>query len=96
MWPAVVILAQLNQAQLSTVKAAYHRLDSQAIESHQAKQKPPKDVERVDVSERIRSASFGHTTTLLVPPGGHEFWVEYGKSTNRPGGLYGPFPVAVK
>lgn len=93
MWPIIVIIAQLTAAQVSTVKAAYHKLGSQAVESHKATAQPPKDAQRIDVSPRMRSASFGHRTWLVVPPDGKQFWVEYGPSTNRPGALYGPFPV---
>jgi hypothetical protein len=93
MWPLIVIVAQLTTAQVDAVKAAYHKLAATDIEAHEAKGAPPKDAHRVDVSERMRSASFGHKTWLLVTPDGKQFWVEYGKSTNRPGGLYGPFPV---
>lgn len=50
-------------------------------------------VTRVDVSARMRSASFGHTTTLLVPSGARSFYVELGRSTNAPSSLYGPFPI---
>ena len=59
---------------------------------------------RIDVSDRIRSISFGHSTTLLVPAGvtGHPrnpsrarfFYVEYGVSTNAPGAIFGPFVIA--
>jgi hypothetical protein len=58
---------------------------------------------RIDVSDRIRSVSFGHTTTLLVPAGitgrpanpnrARFFYVEYGASTNAPGGIFGPFLI---
>ena len=58
---------------------------------------------RIDVSERIRSISFGHTTTLLIPAGitGHPtspnhaqvFYVEYGASTNAPAAIFGPFQI---
>jgi hypothetical protein len=58
---------------------------------------------RIDASDRIRSISFGHTTTLLIPAGivGHpaspnrasEFYVEYGASTNAPGAIFGPFQI---
>lgn len=58
---------------------------------------------RIDVSDQIRSKSFGHSTTLLVPAGftGHpqdpnrarSFYVEYGPSTNAPGGRFGPFRI---
>ncbi len=94
MWPIVVIVAQLATAQVDAVKAAYRKLSSTEIETHAATTPPPKDAQRIDVSERIRSASFGHRTWLLVAPDGARFWVEYGPSTNRPGGTYGPFTVA--
>ncbi len=94
MWPVIVIIAQLTAAQQSAVKAEYHKLPSAEIEKHVATtDKPPKDAHKIDVSARIRSASFGHRTWLLVAPDGKRFWVEYGPSTNRPGGLYGPFTV---
>ncbi len=94
MWPIVVIVAQLTAAQLDAAQAAYHRLSGIEIEKHKASEPPPKDAQRSDVSERIRSASFGHRTWLLVAPDGARFWVQYGPSTNRPGGTYGPFAVA--
>ena len=51
-------------------------------------------VMRVDASQRIRSASFGHQTTLLIDTAQpKQYWVEYGKSTNAPAALYGPFTV---
>ena len=62
----------------------------------------PEGVEfaRIDVTPRMRSASFGHTTTLIVPvPSADagaaptQFWVQYGKSTNAPARLFGPFPL---
>lgn len=58
---------------------------------------------KIDASDRIRSASFGHTTTLLVPAGAagkpadpnqaREYYVEYGRSTNAPAVWFGPFPI---
>jgi hypothetical protein len=91
MWPVIVIIAQLTAAQISAAKATYHKLPD--VTQHEASVKPPKDAQRIDVSARIRSASFGHRTWLLVAPDGKQLWVEYGPSTNTKGGLYGPFPV---
>jgi hypothetical protein len=92
MFAIFVIFAQLTSAQIDAVKASYQALGNE-VEAHQAKDQPPKDAEKIDVSPRIRSASFGHKTWLVVTPDAKSFWVEYGKSTNKPGGLYGPFPV---
>ena len=94
MWPVIVLVAQLSAAQLDQAKAAYHRLSSTEITTHKAAGAPPRDAQRIDVSERIRSASFGHQTWIVVAADGKTFWVEYGRSTNAPGGLYGPFAVA--
>ena len=91
MFPIVVILAQLASAP-APVQKAYQKLSSAELESHKTKL-PPKDAKKIDVSSKIRSASFGHKTWLIVSPDGKEFWVEYGASTNKPGGLYGPFAV---
>jgi hypothetical protein len=93
MWPIIVIVAQLTAAQVDAAKAAYQKLAPADIEAHKAAGVPPKDAQRIDVSPRMKSASFGHKTFLLVAPDGRELWVEYGPSTNKPGGLYGPFPV---
>jgi hypothetical protein len=74
--------------------AAYRGLTGAEIEAHPIKALPSGlETVRVDVSARFRSASFGHSTTLLVPPTGREFYVEYGRSTNKPGGLFGPFTL---
>ncbi len=95
MWfPILVLLAQLGAAPVP-VQKAYQKLTSAEIAAKKVKKdKPPKDAQRIDVSARIRSASFGHKTWLLVAPDGTQFWVEYGRSTNRPGGTFGPFSVA--
>jgi hypothetical protein len=95
MWPIILITlwAQLTAAQLDTAKAAYHKLKPAEIEAKKTTVQPPKDVQRVDVSERIRSASFGHKTFLLIAADGSKFWVEYGASTNAPAALYGPFSI---
>jgi hypothetical protein len=94
--------ASLDAAQIEAVRAAYKALASADIEARPAAALPADfDYERIDVSSRMRSASFGHTTTLLVAvpraagdkPSPSEFWVEYGKSTNFPARLFGPFPV---
>jgi hypothetical protein len=92
MFPIFVLFMQLTTAQIDAVKASYKALGDQ-VEAHKATEQPPKDAEKIDISPRIRSASFGHKTWLVVTPDAKSFWVEYGRSTNKPGGLYGPFPV---
>ena len=92
MFPIVVLIAQLSAAP-APVQKAYQKLTSQELDAKKTTEKPPADARRIDVSARIRSASFGHRTWLYVAADGKQFWVEYGPSTNRPGGLYGPFPV---
>ena len=87
----IVMIASLSEAQIAAVKASYQKLTD--TDQHVATKKPPRNAEKIDVSPRIRSASFGHKTWLHIAPDGSEFWVEFGKSTNKPGGLYGPFPV---
>jgi hypothetical protein len=99
---ALLLCAGLDQRQIDCVRAAYAKLDSAAIEAKPAASPPhAAEVARIDVSEGMRSASFGHTTTLLVPVPANdeapkEFWVQYGRSTNAPARLFGPFPVADK
>jgi len=89
----------LSEAQIAAVKEHYLALGSQAVEARPAQPIPAEvKVARVDASDRIRSASFGHKTTLVIalPASGQEpkqYWVEYGKSTNRPAALYGPFAI---
>ena len=92
MFPIVVLIAQLSAAP-APVQRAYQKLTSQEIEAKKTTAEPPKDARRIDVSARIRSVSFGHKTWLVVAADGKQFWVEYGPSTNRPGGLVGPFSV---
>ncbi len=87
----IVIIASLSQAQIDAAKASYEKLTD--VDQHVASKKPPKNAEKLNVTPRIRSASFGHSTMLHIAPDGSEFWVEFGKSTNKPGGLYGPCPV---
>lgn len=93
MWfPIIVLVAQLSAAP-AAVQRAYQKLTATELEAKKTTARLPKDAHKIDVSERIRSASFGHRTWLIIAPDGKEFWVEYGRSTNRPGGTYGPFPV---
>ncbi len=84
----------LSQAQRDAVVGAYRALAPADVQARPIAAAPAGTLERIDVSDKIRSASFGHTTTLLVPPDGKRFWVEYGKSTNHPASWYGPFTVA--
>jgi hypothetical protein len=77
--------------------AAYHKLGKATVEKKPIATVPDANkLERIDVSERFRSASFGHKTTLLVAPDGKTFYVEYDKSTNAPAKTFGPFDVATK
>jgi hypothetical protein len=90
-----LLSAALTPAQVSAVKEHYSALGSTAIEAKPAPSLPAKaKVVRVDASPRMRSASFGHKTTLLVDSNSpKQYWVEYGRSTNTPAALYGPFTV---
>jgi hypothetical protein len=86
---------ELGRDQREAVIKAYRAMTPEQIEAKKVEAAPAHiTFARVDVSARMRSASFGHTTTLLVPEGAREFWVEYGRSTNHPAELFGPFPVA--
>lgn len=89
----IVIVAQLSTAQLEAAKTTYHQLPPADVEAKKL-DAPPADAKRIDVSGKIRSTSFGHKTWLLVAPDGTRFWVEWSKSTNRPGALFGPFAIA--
>jgi hypothetical protein len=95
----------LTPEQTASVRAEYQKLSSAVIEAHPAAALPQGErFERIDVSQRLRSASFGHKTWLAVrvtaadagPVEPVEFWVEYGKSTNYPARLFGPFALPVK
>ena len=93
MWfPIVVLIAQLSAAP-NPVQRAYQKLTSQQIEAKRTTAKPPTDARKLDVSAKIRSASFGHKTWLIIAPDGKQFWVEYGRSTNTKAGMFGPFSV---
>jgi len=93
MWfPLIVLIAQLSAAP-APVQHAYQKLTPADMEAKKTTAKPPKDAHKIDVSSKIRSASFGHKTWLWVAKDGKEFWVEYGRSTNTKAALYGPFSV---
>ena len=91
MFATIVLFAQLASAPVP-VQNAYKKLTSAQIDAKKIEE-PPKDAKKIDISSRIRSASFGHKTWLIIAPDGKQFWVEYGASTNKPGALYGPFAV---
>jgi hypothetical protein len=91
-FPIIVLVAQLAAAP-APVQRAYQKLTTAERTAKQTTDKPPKSAQRIDVSARIRSASFGHKTWLWVSEDGKEFWVEYGRSTNTPAALFGPFSV---
>ncbi len=92
--PAAAEKVTLTPAERQAVIAAYHKLVAPEPESRKLDELPPGEaVERIDVSTPVRSRSFGHKTWLLVPAGARQFYVQYGKSTNAPPALYGPFPV---
>jgi hypothetical protein len=91
-FPIIVLIAQLSAAP-APVQQAYRKLTVQQRDAKKTTVKPPKSAHRIDISERIRSASFGHKTWLWVSADGKEFWVEFGRSTNFPAALYGPFSV---
>jgi len=91
-FPIIVLVAQLSAAP-APVQQAYRKLTSQERDAKKTTVKPPKSAHKIDVSERIRSASFGHKTWLWVSEDGKQFWVEFGRSTNTKAGLFGPFPV---
>ena len=86
---------KLSPDEAAAVKQHYLQLGSVAIEKKPCDALPSGvNVVRVDASSRIRSASFGHSTTLLVDANAPKrYWVEYGRSTNHPAALFGPFEV---
>jgi hypothetical protein len=94
----------LTQESKERILKAYHALPGAEIEKQKIAAVPTgMEFVKIDASDRIRSASFGHTTTLLVPCGlagkpedpnkATAFYVEYGRSTNSPGGTFGPFKL---
>ena len=80
-----------------TYRKAYQALSQAEIAKQKVDALPQATFKRIDVSPRMRSASFGHKTWVLVPPqraqGGGEFYLEFGKSTNHPASYFGPFPL---
>src|SRR3954462_14705267 len=88
----IVLVAQLSAAP-TPVQHAYQKQTRAEREAKKTTVKPPRSAHRIDVSPKIRSASFGHQTWLWVSKDGKQFWVEYGRSTNTPAALYGPFSV---
>jgi hypothetical protein len=92
----LIAIAALHAAPLHKDKdqaalQSYRELTPQELVTHAATQLPEGFWTKVDASERIRSISFGHSTTLWVGEG--VFYVEYGHSTNAPGRLMGPFAI---
>jgi hypothetical protein len=86
--------AELSKEKEQAVIAAYHALKPPEPQSKKIEKLPEhEEFTRINVTERVRSASFGHATWLLVPPHARHFYVEFGKSTNTPAGFFGPFDV---
>lgn len=78
--------------------AAYHKLRGHGLESHPIAALPTDaQYAQIDVSDQIRSASFGHKTTVFVPLTEGQanrsgtFYVGYGRSTNTRPAWFGPF-----
>jgi len=62
-----LLVAAVTPAQVSAVKEHYLTLGSTAIEAKPVTTLPAETkVERVDASHQMRSASFGHKTTLVI------------------------------
>ena len=74
--------------------AAYKALAAQELQAKKIDALPAGDFKRIEVKQRIKSASFGHQTTLAVPKSNpKQFFVEFGRSTNRPAQTFGPFEL---
>ncbi len=87
---------ELSKEQERAVLAAYHALKAPEPQSKKIEKLPDNEpLAKIDVSDRIRSASFGHRTWLWVPAHARHYYVEYGPSTNTPPALFGPFAVHV-
>ena len=87
---------EASQPADSDVLAAYHALKPDALQAKKIDALPQGKFRRIEVKQRMRSASFGHSTTLAVPVQegpARQFFVEYGRSTNRPAQLFGPFAL---
>jgi hypothetical protein len=83
--------APLHKDNEQAALKSYRELTPQELVTRTTTELPEGFWTKVDASERIRSISFGHSTTLWV--GGGVFYVEYGRSTNTPGRLMGPFRI---
>jgi hypothetical protein len=95
----LIVVALLSAApKASELKAsaltAFHALTTEAIEAKAGASVPAGPWQRIDVSEKIRSASFGHSTTLVVSGKSSTFFIEYGRSTNSPAKTFGPFALS--
>ena len=99
----------LDPKRKDAILARYNALmDKGAIEKKRIVAIPETHYYKIDVTPEIKSSSFGHTITILVPAGwatngnfdpniSTEFYVEFGPSTNNPrGGLFGPFTFRVR
>jgi len=93
--PAAAAKTAAAQPSDDAYRAAFKALKPEELSARKIDALPQVDLRRIDASAKVRSASFGHKTTLLVPSaaGKREFYVEYGKSTNRPAQLFGPFSL---
>ena len=86
----LLLLLALTLTPQQAVLKAYHALTPADLNSHVVSELPDGGWKSVDASDRIRSISFGHRTTLWLNDDG-VFYVEYGRSTNAPGKVMGPF-----
>ena len=93
MWfPLIVVIAQLSAAP-APVQKAYQKLTQTDLDAKKTSARPPASAKKIDVTDKAKLASVGHKTFVLVTEDGREFYVEFGRSTNAPAQLYGPFPV---
>jgi hypothetical protein len=88
---AALTAAPLHKDNEQAVLKSYRELTPLELVMRTATELPEGFWTKVDASERIRSISFGYSTTLWVGDG--VFYVEYGRSTNAPGRLMGPFRI---
>ena len=81
----------------ASVRRAYGALPAAELLHKRLPHKPTsrRGFTEVDVSEKMRSASFGHTTSLLIPrtAAPSVFYVHHGRSTNAPEAYFGPFKL---
>ena len=89
--------AEASQSADDSYLAAYNALKPGEIESKKIDALPQVESKRIEVKQRVRSASFGHKISLVVPITNgqpkREYYVEYGRSTNRPAEQFGPFSL---